>query len=715
MATAVVILGWPRVGRAADGFANGQHVEVREGDQWSPASVTGHEGRKYHVHYDGSTAADDEWVTPDRLRVPGGATPAPAPTVSDKAADKATPAPTAPAGKPSRPKLKFVIKDHVEVKWGGLYRAATVVNTRDGWYLIAYDNTHSDWGWEWVESDRVRSIGSTDDPIGYATIHNYHRGDGPPAGPSTVGTDEDQTERRKAADDAATAHEAATAHDATPTPSHARRGRSHASDDAGPAVARADLTRPDSTVGPGDKPLVKPDLSAGKDVEPVAVEPGAVPADPAPTASPPRNLSLNHGPPQAGTQTGLVVTPAGHWAALTFHPGGDADPVSVQLLDLGRDDCDALQSLTNDVMPLAVSPDGHRLVTRSDRGHFGGTGGLETRWRLDVWDVNATVPKPLLSFRPYDPADTGADAVDWATYLDATHLITCSGRHVVTLWAIDDKAATVKEVYTLAGDETVRPRLSGGGKYVVAGFGGCLVVCDAMTGRCVAKVADPDAANDGLALRSDVKRLALTGGRRLVVLDLEHDAVVTDLGLPPETLGAEVAWVGPDLLLVDDRLVYDLARHRVVWEYALPPGVRRTFGQSLPRTVGDRIWYVTETPTDVRRAGASRMTIGSAAVPDAHVADAQRKLAAAGTGDGEFAVGPGRSVSLEVSTSAGTEEQRKQVADRFRQQLEADGLTWPTTSRSSWSSAPATRPGRPGGTRSRPTSASSTPTPRSRR
>ena len=647
---------------SADPFANGQRVDVREGDQWSPATITGREGRKYHVHYDGGSDADDEWVTAERLRAVGGSPPAHQP---------AAPTPTTPTtpAAPATPTLRFVIKDHVEVKWGGIYQAATVLNTRNGWYFIAYDNWSGDSGREWVESDRVRDIGSTDDPIGYAAPHSYKRGDGPPSGPPTVGTAAEQAARRSTLKPtpAKTAPGPTPPVDPEPTPARThRRPIRDATEGGKPSpAATPDLTRRDSTVGPGGLPLVNPDLSAGTDLEPTDAAPGPVALDPPPVASPPRNVSLNHGPPQVGTETGLLVTPQGRWAAMTFRSEWSSDQVAtVQRLELSANDAGRVQNLAVDVFPLALSPDGKRLVTRSDRPRD-----PASRWRLDVWNVDATEPKPLLSFRPYDPAEHGADGVEWAAYADAAHVLTCSGRHVLTLWAIDDKANAVKEVYTLAGDNTVRPRLSGGGRYVVAGFGGQLVVLDVLSGKCVARGPDPDNGGDGVALRADCKRVALAGGRRLTIVDLDKHEIDTDLGLPSDTLGAELAWVGPNLLLIDDHLVYDVVKRRFVWDYELPAGVRRTFGAAIPRAVGDRVWFLSET-TATHRDGAGKSVLTSAPVPDARVTDAERTLL-----DGTLAVKPGLAVSLEVNVPAGTDDDRLRLTDRFRQQLETNGLT----------------------------------------
>src|SRR5947208_13705565 len=66
----------------------------------------------------------------------------------------------------------------VEVKWGGQYRKATIINRRGEWYLIEY--SHGKFR-EWVEHWRIRKPGDTDDPIGYAKPNGvWKAGDNPP-------------------------------------------------------------------------------------------------------------------------------------------------------------------------------------------------------------------------------------------------------------------------------------------------------------------------------------------------------------------------------------------------------------------------------------------------------------------------------------------------------------------------------------------------------
>src|SRR5687767_6908849 len=84
------------------------------------------------------------------------------------------------AEKPAEKKVtEWKNAEKVEVKWGGLWQAASIVNRRGEWYLIEYSDRAK--RREWVEYWRIRKPGDTEDSIGYARPNGVYRpGDNPP-------------------------------------------------------------------------------------------------------------------------------------------------------------------------------------------------------------------------------------------------------------------------------------------------------------------------------------------------------------------------------------------------------------------------------------------------------------------------------------------------------------------------------------------------------
>lgn len=143
----------------------GQAVQVREGDEWSPATIVKKEGRKYLIRYSGGEQTE-EWVTAERIRSAGAAA----------ASEPAGAEPAAPAKAPAK---VWRIKDNVEVKWGGSWWPAQIRNTGNGWYLVQY-TTHTK-EYEWVEPWRIRAAGSTTDELPHVSPgHSSFRPEPPP-------------------------------------------------------------------------------------------------------------------------------------------------------------------------------------------------------------------------------------------------------------------------------------------------------------------------------------------------------------------------------------------------------------------------------------------------------------------------------------------------------------------------------------------------------
>lgn len=90
---------------------------------WYPVRILRAEGGKFLVHYLGFDASWDEWLGPERLRLPDFAS--------------------------------FPEGATVSVEWMGTWYPATVKSARDGFHLISYDGYGPEWD-EWVASPRIR-------------------------------------------------------------------------------------------------------------------------------------------------------------------------------------------------------------------------------------------------------------------------------------------------------------------------------------------------------------------------------------------------------------------------------------------------------------------------------------------------------------------------------------------------------------------------------
>ncbi|HEY0971174.1 MAG TPA: Tudor-knot domain-containing protein [Gemmatimonadales bacterium] len=153
----------------------GDPALVQSSGGWYKARVLEVANGRYKVRYDGWGAAWDEWVGAERMRQPDGGTvsappsappsaptaaPAAAPTtpVSKPATGSSTPKAPAPAGSTTgdaaNAATAYGVGDQVWVYWTGTSHRASILQARDGQYLIRYDGYDSRWD-EWVGPGRI--------------------------------------------------------------------------------------------------------------------------------------------------------------------------------------------------------------------------------------------------------------------------------------------------------------------------------------------------------------------------------------------------------------------------------------------------------------------------------------------------------------------------------------------------------------------------------
>lgn len=586
-------------------FNEGQAVEVREGDTWSGATILKQEGRRYQVHYNGGDASTDEWVTGDRLRAPG-----------DAAAAGAAPAPglTNVPAKPERPKdTPWVAGQKVEAKYGGTWEKAVVVKKQGAWTMLRWDSWKSN---EWVEPYRIRKLGSKEDNLGFVEWNpRVEASEGPPS----------------------------------PEPGASAKGKGDTAKEGGDAFSIPNEGVAGLPVTEVDRKSVKTVvLGAPTETQPApdSNAAGAIAAKTPARAIPLRDKTT-------GQEAQLILNAPGTFAALAYVPRGSSDAaISFERCDLSAGQSAGVAVLAPRLRVLAISPDGSRLLTRSEK-FFGGT-----RWRADLWslDTGAT-PKPLVSFRPYEGSDTDA-SIAWAQFLDNERVLTCSGKAEVTLWQLGTGGKQPRAVYTISGERRLAPALSAGGRYFMVGAEEMIYVCDAATGAAVARVSAKGAPGGAMSLRADVKRLAMYGWRRLVVWDLTSGQVVNDVGLPAPARGGAVQWAGDGQLLLDGAWLFDLKRQAMAWHFVPGPG-----GDADASAVSaGRLWY--------RTAGADSKQLVLASAP---VVDASVKAAVDALRDGDALVRPGSKVSLEINLSA-PEEMRQKIVAHLTRELTDNGV-----------------------------------------
>ena len=537
----------------------GQTVEVREGDQWSAATVKGREGRRIQIEYDDGT---EEWLLPERLRVPI----RDAPTVSGGESAPGQPQTTQPATKPATSLRQFPARMRVEVKWGGLWREATVDQRRGLWHLIRYSNGPF---LEWVEPWRIRRRGDTTYDTEYAspnpTLRNGRVGNPPKpqpdAGPSEAGP----------------ANVAAARAGDRPDPFAPAAVDWTITD-----VDRSGVNERIAEVTPWN--YRAPDKAAAR------------------VANRPIGMSAVD---REWQSSGVDVN--GSVAMFSYRKG---DIGAAEVLDIAGGRISFRGDLPAHSLPASITPDGKRIIAKSAGFHSG------TRTRVDVWDIPtaglsagaAAKPKLLVSFQPYVTGTARSAESDVAAVIaiDPDHVVTAntsglltgfkvSANRVEAVWQCKIDAAASESSIAISPDrQTV----------AISGFNG-VTLLDTGTGDLRGTIETSANRLTSLTFRGDGLRLAAMHGTTLHVFDLASGktllaaALPAALTTPPRPAGAApadgqngpppvggstgVRWLSGDVVyLTASGAMFNVQDHTVLGIYRLPD----SRGEA---TVGDRL------------------------------------------------------------------------------------------------------------------------------
>jgi beta-lactamase regulating signal transducer with metallopeptidase domain len=540
-----------------------------------------------------------------------------APAVSGAASSIAT----APATQPSQASL-FPNGQTVEVKWGGIWRKAVVVNHRGEWILVDYNGNRT--FREWVEPWRVRTIGSSDDFHGAAPRNPYVRhNEGPPReepGPAPVAE----------------------------IPA-APRGARGAHGINGPPAADAE---------PMAKLPVTPVLRQNvKAVSLDALPPlGALAPDSAPAAAwvtAPLTLGGSSGQ-FFDRPAALLLSPAACVGAVLHinAPLGKGPPQwRLERFDLKSGRSLNVASLPLEPELLDLSADGKLLLAR--------TGALQPGHgaRLDLWQVDGDKAAQVVSFAPFTPRN-GGEQVVWARFVGPDHIVARSFDGELSCYALHPPAQVWSAKLRPANGNA--NALSATGKYLAVSTGDSIAILDPLTGTPLGGIDLSDRPAQSLAFKPDGKQIAVAGQDEVAVWDLAGgSAPVADVW-SVGAAGQAVEWGAEGYLLLDQWHLVSLGKQMVIWSYQ---GVAPAMHGKLAQVCAGRMYYTADAAPTGRE---HRPVVASVMLPDEAV-----RGAIAAAGEPLMALKPGVSLTLDVSVDGSI---RQQVIGALTAKLKANGV-----------------------------------------
>jgi hypothetical protein len=514
-----------------------------------------------------------------------------------------------PPAAPPAPKWK--IGDKVEIKWGGMWRQATIKNIRGEWYLAEW-NPRS---FEWAEPWRIRAVGSKEDEIGYATPRTVMKMSEPPP-----------TEKPGAA----------------PEPIGGARKA-----DPKPEAQ----TPPASTAKPDEPPAKPADDPTFKEIQwapntPLPAAAWAFTPDPLPvlkTVSTPVPLKQKSSSSAALLRSDRLVLAAGAPVAVRSvnGPRMSHEELHIERIDLATGKSLGAAGFGKEVTLLDVSTDGKLVALRSDT--------YETRGqRLEVWSFDGT-PRKILTATPFVAEDTWKD-VNFAQFAGPTQLLVGhQGRQVGRIALLD--VTTGKVLWQAAMSSRSNPAMSPGRKYVVVETHNSVKILEALTGKPAGELPLENFQGARWAFSPSSQQIGALARKTIRVWNLADGKMHREFTVFQDARTLEIPVDGYALL--ENAYLVDLDKRLILWNYRGSPVIHPAGA--------NRVWFV----SDAARSPALVTT----AFPGSEVVAA----AASPRLNDLLLIKPGAKVALAFN-AAGEEAQRTKAQEALKKAIADAGL-----------------------------------------
>ncbi len=276
--------------------------------------------------------------------------------------------------------------------------------------------------------------------------------------------------------------------------------------------------------------------------------------------------------------------------------------------------------------PIAISPDGSLLLL----AHRDATSRENTV--LTVCLRSGDSLKRLVTWKPYGDESNGD--IKWAEFVDATQLLTLNGPGHVALWSIPD----VWPKWAAKMERGSGVAISPGRKFVALSKPDGVKLLRLADGAVVGGIPAKMDSTQGVSFTRDGKQLGVWTADRVRVWDLESASLTHDFGLqrmfvPTERGFSTLDWIDDKHVLLDGRLLVDLAHRVACWQF-------NNVGATSTVT-SNRMWFIDDKSATPK--------LCSLALPNREAIDAVSRF----TPEQMLVLQPGMKVAVEIDNGGG--------------------------------------------------------------
>ncbi len=257
---------------------------------------------------------------------------------------------------------------------------------------------------------------------------------------------------------------------------------------------------------------------------------------------------------------GMAANAVAQKAVVCFRLGRDEKDSHVRLVmcDLQTGKTANIATAQALMSPIAMHDDGKQILMRHDGF---GSGNQEV---LELWTLKGKAVQKTLSWMPYDDDWKPNRDVVWADFVDADHLLTCSGNGKVAFWDL----TTAKPLWHFETVGGAKPCLSGDRKTLGFCTGDKIGLFDIASRQVIGIAGTPNKLTWPItAFSPSGKRLACISQSRVLVWETATGKMLYDFDNPGLQLNWGIAFPDDNFLFGGNKYLIDLENQLKLWEY----------------------------------------------------------------------------------------------------------------------------------------------------
>lgn len=215
-------------------------------------------------------------------------------------------------------------------------------------------------------------------------------------------------------------------------------------------------------------------------------------------------------------------------------------------------------------VPIAFHDDGEQILMRPNSGRRGGRSGDAEPATLEIWKLSGKEVSKQAEWVPYPDLNRDQGTVNWAEFVDANTLATCSKSGRLAIWDF----ASLQPVCHLELNDEAKPALSPDRKVIGFCGKGTMGILDIARREVIGTGSyKTHAPWPVCAFSPSGNTLVCVGHSVVMIWDMQTGQMINEFKIDGIHVGGAVDFPGENFLLLGKQYLFDIQNQLKLWQY----------------------------------------------------------------------------------------------------------------------------------------------------